>query len=89
MPVATGSTCCLTETGVNTGEFVGYIQTALGDQQTSSCVLGVVKDEMVETTYIDAFDEADSVVAQILVDPLWQGVQCPARESRLMGSPSR
>ena len=59
----------LTETGVNTGEFVGYIQTALGDTQTASCLLGVVKDEMVETTYIDAFDEADSVAAQILVDP--------------------
>jgi len=59
----------LTETGLDTGEFVGYINTTLNDRETGNCILGVIKGEAVKTTYVDAFDEFDSITARVLVDP--------------------
>lgn len=59
----------LTETGPDTGEFVGYIQSIENETSTNSCVLGVVKDQPIKTSYTDAFDQTDASDLQILVDP--------------------
>ncbi|MFT6434441.1 MAG: putative repeat protein (TIGR01451 family) [Candidatus Azotimanducaceae bacterium] len=59
----------LTETGVDTGEFIGYIQSTQDDSSTGSCSLGVVQNNPIRTTYIDAFDETDVSDSLVMVDP--------------------
>jgi uncharacterized repeat protein (TIGR01451 family) len=59
----------LTETGPDTGAFVGYIQSTENENVSSSCMLGVVKNEPIRTRYSDVFDETDVSESQILVDP--------------------
>ncbi|MFN3236438.1 MAG: DUF11 domain-containing protein [Pseudomonadales bacterium] len=59
----------LMETGPDTGQFVGYIQSTENESNASSCMLGVVKDEMIQTRYSDVFDESDISSALVLVDP--------------------
>lgn len=60
----------LTETGVNTGVFVGYIQTA---QATSAvrgnCILEAARDSKLTLSYTDPADSTDTGVASALVDP--------------------
>lgn len=59
----------ITETGPDTGEFVGYVQSTEGEATTGSCMLGVVQDSSITTTYTDAFDETDVSDSLVLVDP--------------------
>ncbi|MEX2326759.1 MAG: carboxypeptidase-like regulatory domain-containing protein, partial [Pseudomonadales bacterium] len=59
----------LTETEPDSGVFVGYIQSTEGESVTASCVLGVVKDQPIVTTYTDAYDNSDTAQSMVLVDP--------------------
>ena len=58
----------LSETGPNTGMFVGYIATnagtALGD-----CALQVERNTELDATYVDPTDSSDAAQADALVDP--------------------
>ncbi|MEM7363631.1 MAG: OmpA family protein [Pseudomonadota bacterium] len=59
----------LTETGPNTGEFIGYVQSEEDESTVGSCTLGVVAEESLTTTYVDAFDVSDVSDSTVLVDP--------------------
>jgi uncharacterized repeat protein (TIGR01451 family) len=59
----------LTETGVNSGVFVGYVATAIGAASSGNCILEVARDSAVEVGYVDPQDAADTVRAAALVDP--------------------
>lgn len=59
----------LTETGVNTGEFIGYVQSAQGAVTQFDGVLALGQDTNVTVTYIDQFDGSDVSVMSTLVDP--------------------
>jgi uncharacterized repeat protein (TIGR01451 family) len=59
----------LTETGPDTGEFVGYISTSTATVAPGDCVLQVVRDENISTSYTDPLTPTDSSGAAALVDP--------------------
>ena len=59
----------LTETGNDTGIFVGYIQTVSGSAVANDCVLQVSPNDPVTVQYTDPTNPADTAVANILVDP--------------------
>jgi uncharacterized repeat protein (TIGR01451 family) len=59
----------LTETGPDTGEFVGYIATSTGTVTPGDCVLQVVRDENISTSYTDPLTPTDTSGAAALVDP--------------------
>jgi uncharacterized repeat protein (TIGR01451 family) len=59
----------LSETDVDTGEFVGYIQTVTTPVTPNDCVLAVATNELIEVSYTDIFDATDAVSTGILVDP--------------------
>jgi uncharacterized repeat protein (TIGR01451 family) len=60
----------LAETGVNTGVFVGYIQSSAEETDSpNNCMLGVAQNEAIETIYTDAFNQTDRSESSILVDP--------------------
>lgn len=59
----------LTETGVNTGVFAGYIQTATGTTKPHDCKLQVAESSQVLASYQDANDAADTSSDQVPVDP--------------------
>lgn len=60
----------LTETGNNTGVFVGYLQTAAaGSAVRGNCVLESARDSKVSIAYRDPGDASDSTTASALVDP--------------------
>jgi len=58
----------LSETGVNTGVFVGYIATA-ASAATADCTLQVERNAELEATYVDPTDNTDTALADALVDP--------------------
>lgn len=64
----------LTETGPNTGIFVGYIGTtdATGGGSTTSYsgVFAVSQDNQISAHYVNSLDISNSSTAQVLVDPL-------------------
>ncbi|MGD9007857.1 MAG: OmpA family protein [Desulfobacteraceae bacterium] len=60
----------LTETGPDTGVFVGYLQSSgLGPAQAYNGVLDVTADTQIQATYTDIADASDSVAMAALVDP--------------------
>ncbi|MFT7243797.1 MAG: putative repeat protein (TIGR01451 family) [Candidatus Azotimanducaceae bacterium] len=59
----------LRETEPDSGQFVGYIQSAESERVNGNCMLGVVKNESIRTLYSDIFDEADQSDSLALVDP--------------------
>ncbi|MGB4811573.1 MAG: hypothetical protein WBP13_03700 [Methylophilaceae bacterium] len=67
-PLGDSETITLTETGLSTGVFVGYIQSnnvaVAGD-----CKLNVASNEKISTSYTDALDAIKTVSATALVDP--------------------
>ncbi|HTU64910.1 MAG TPA: OmpA family protein [Steroidobacteraceae bacterium] len=58
----------LSETGPNTGVFVGYIATATNGA-TADCLLQVERNSALDVTYVDPTDDTDAVQAEALVDP--------------------
>ncbi len=59
----------LYETGPNTGEFIGYVQTNSGAVTANDAFLTVNIDDTVSVAYTDAADNTDTASASILVDP--------------------
>jgi uncharacterized repeat protein (TIGR01451 family) len=58
----------LSETGPNTGVFVGYIATA-ASAATADCALQVERNSQLDAAYVDPIDSTDAVQADALVDP--------------------
>lgn len=59
----------LTETDINTGVFVGYIQSVTTPVTPNDCVLAVEANETIFVSYTDIFDVTDVASNNILVDP--------------------
>lgn len=59
----------LTETAADSGEFVGYVQTAAGTAVAGDCVLQVLRDAEIGVSYVDPSDPLDAAAASALVDP--------------------
>ncbi|MEH6542622.1 MAG: hypothetical protein V7721_01665 [Porticoccaceae bacterium] len=59
----------LTETGPDTGVFVGVVQTTTGASGPSDGVLAVAGNDTVTAIYTDPIDGSDSVDGSVLVDP--------------------
>src|SRR4051812_17824328 len=58
----------LSETGPNTGVFVGYIPTT-DSVASPDCALDVARNSEVEATYVDPSDDSDAAKDDALVDP--------------------
>jgi uncharacterized repeat protein (TIGR01451 family) len=58
----------LSETGANTGVFVGYIATN-ASAASADCALQVERNAELEATYVDPTDDTDAAKADALVDP--------------------
>ena len=59
----------LTETDIDTGIFVGYIQSVTTPVIPNDCVLAVQTNELIQVSYTDIFDVTDVVSTTVLVDP--------------------
>lgn len=59
----------LSETGINTGIFVGYIQTRVSAVTAGNCLLEVALNATISSLYVDPADAGDSSRADALVDP--------------------
>lgn len=59
----------LQETGPDTGEFIGYVQSTEDATPVGDCRLTVVKNESIQTVYTDAYDNTDVSDSIVLVDP--------------------
>src|SRR5688572_16012108 len=68
-PIGDRETVRLSETGPNTGSFVGYIQTRVRGATSGNCVLEVARNSEIASLYTDPFDSADASRASALVDP--------------------
>ncbi len=68
-PSGDRETLRLSETGINTGVFVGYIQTRVRGASEGNCVLEVQRNSEISSVYVDPFDSADASRASALVDP--------------------
>ena len=63
-------TLTLTETGPNTGKFIGSVGSTRSTAATpNNAVLSVTVDSMLEATYTDPLDAVTTVAAAALVDP--------------------
>ena len=60
----------LTETGVDTGIFAGYVPTAKGSAVSGDCVLQGTPDSGLSLDYTDPADPTDTAQATALFDPL-------------------
>jgi uncharacterized repeat protein (TIGR01451 family) len=58
----------LSETGPNTGVFVGYVPTSLS-AASADCALQVERNAELDATYVDPEDDTDAARADALVDP--------------------
>jgi uncharacterized repeat protein (TIGR01451 family) len=58
----------LSETGPDTGVFVGYIATITG-AAANDCALAVERNDVLDATYVDPTDSSDAAQAEALVDP--------------------
>ena len=59
----------LSETDVDTGEFVGYIQSVTAPVASYDCQLAVTADDTIQASYTDIFDVTDTASTNVLVDP--------------------
>ncbi len=68
-PAGDAETLRISETGTDTGIFVGYIQTRAAAVTAGNCVLEVERNAQIDSLYVDALDAADMSSASALVDP--------------------
>ena len=68
-PGGDAETLRISETGPNTGVFVGYIQTRAAAVTAGNCVLEVERNAQIDSLYVDASDGNDTSKASALVDP--------------------
>jgi uncharacterized repeat protein (TIGR01451 family) len=59
----------LSETGFDTGIFVGYVQTRTGAVVNGDCTLQVDRNSQVTSSYVDPRNSQDAVSTNALVDP--------------------
>ena len=59
----------LAETGIDTGVFVGYVQTRARAATAGNCVLEVERNAELSSSYVDPDNTADASRANALVDP--------------------
>jgi uncharacterized repeat protein (TIGR01451 family) len=59
----------LTETGPNTGEFTGYVQTISGTMVANDEFLSVNINDSIRVSYTDPVDTSDTTTDSVLVDP--------------------
>lgn len=59
----------ITETGPNTGIFLGYLPTASGSAKQGNCSLNVGANTLLSVTYIDSTGRRVDTVADALIDP--------------------
>jgi uncharacterized repeat protein (TIGR01451 family) len=59
----------LTETGVNTGVFMGYISTTTMVSPSYNGIIPVKQDSSIRANYVDIVDSSDTSAAAVLVDP--------------------
>ena len=59
----------LTESGPDTGVFIGYLQTSSAASVASDGTLSVVQDSSINAHYVDIVDGTDSSTTAALVDP--------------------
>jgi uncharacterized repeat protein (TIGR01451 family) len=60
----------LSETGLNTGKFVGYVQTRdSGATARGDCILQADRNSTLTTTYTDRYNSSDVSTATALIDP--------------------
>jgi uncharacterized repeat protein (TIGR01451 family) len=59
----------LTETGPNTGVFVGYLSTSNTPANTYDSRLSVSEGNIITARYVDVQDNSDSTAASLMVDP--------------------
>ncbi|MBE9516741.1 MAG: carboxypeptidase regulatory-like domain-containing protein, partial [Proteobacteria bacterium] len=57
------------ETGINTGIFIGYIQSAASATTQYDGTLSVVENSSISVSYVDTYDATDTASALALVDP--------------------
>ncbi len=62
-------TILLEETAVDSGRFLGYVQTRTAAVAVGNCVLEVQRDTELVARYADPSDSADAATAAALVDP--------------------
>jgi uncharacterized repeat protein (TIGR01451 family) len=60
----------LIETGPNTGEFVGYVPSAVGAAVVGDCILQVARESDIAVDYVDPLDSTDAVAATAALDPV-------------------
>ncbi|KGJ97149.1 OmpA family protein [Thalassotalea sp. ND16A] len=59
----------LTETGVNTGVFIGYIASIYSSSEDIDGRLSVLPNSRIEASYTDRFDQSDVSATAALIDP--------------------
>ncbi len=59
----------LTETGISTGEFVGYLMTNTPPPVSGDCQISVLPGDTIDARYVDPADGTDSSSSSGLVDP--------------------
>ena len=59
----------LSETGNDTGVFVGFIQTVAPGSSPFDCQLAVMEESRIRASYTDTFDTTDTANSKALVDP--------------------
>ncbi len=68
-PAGDTETLTLAETGVNTGVFIGYIQSASAAVAANNCSLNVNSTTKVAANYTDPLDAVPTIAAGALFDP--------------------
>ena len=59
----------LTETGNNTGEFIGYVQSTFAPVSTYDGAISLGQDTNLTVSYVDQYDGSDNSAVSTLVDP--------------------
>jgi uncharacterized repeat protein (TIGR01451 family) len=60
----------LSETGPDTGIFVGYVPTSSGASSSGDCILQGTQDSAIQVTYEDPADPTDTASADAVMDPV-------------------
>lgn len=59
----------LSETGIDTGVFVGYIQSVAPAATSYDCQLAIGEENIIRVSYVDIYDSSDTASSTALVDP--------------------
>ena len=68
-PTGDSEMLTLTETGLSTGVFIGYIQSSNTAASANNCVLNVAANQTITASYTDPLDSVTTVTDAALVDP--------------------